>query len=171
MQHLVWKPHLFGTLTLKLAILLAVRLVALKTEVCARHKRHIVVNLIVEAHIHTVVVVHRLRLTLLNLVILRRRSIVPTLCDALILGICLVKEVRAVELNLVVLAPRIRVLHTDRCYLSHTTLWAHHVATYTTTTTRASVTARTTTATTGNAKDILEREVLLVHVIEESDNR
>ena len=112
------------------------------------------------------VVVHRLRLALLDKCIVGRWCLIPLLQQTLVLGVGIIEEVRAVELHSLLLTPRIGVLHADRAYARHATLGAHHIATYATTTTRA----HTATAA-RNAEDILEREVLLVDVVKETYNR
>ena len=110
------------------------------------------------------VVVHRLRLALLDKCIVGRWRLIPLLQQALILGVGIIEEVRAVELHSLLLTPRIGVLHADRAYARHATLWAHHIPTY-------AATAVTHTATARHAEDILEREVLLVDVVKEADHR
>ena len=78
-------------------------------------------------------------------------------------GAGVVEEVAALERDLVALAPRVGVVHADGINPRDTRLRAHHVLAHAPTGTAAARRTR-------DAEDILEREVLLVDVVEQADD-
>ena len=139
--------------------------VALIGEVCTRHQRRITRNLPIETRIETRIEVHCVRYTLLIHITDRHRSLVPLLGARVVVGIGVVEEERTLELHIVAATPLVRVVCSNRVYESDTTLWTYHIGTYATTHTATATTLLSAT----HAQDILEREVLLVYIVEESD--
>ena len=91
------------------------------------------------------------------------RGLVPLLDRRTVRRIGIVEEIAALERHLIALAPGIGIVQTDGVDLGHTILRAGHVL--------AHAAAASASRTARNAENILEREVLLVHVVEQSNQR
>ena len=78
-----------------------------------------------------------------------------------------VEEERALELNVVAATPLVGVVRTDGVHECDTALRAYHIGTYA----AAHTTTATTLLCTTHAQNILEREVLLVYVVEQTNQR
>ena len=88
------------------------------------------------------------------------RSLVPFLHRRTVLGIGVVEEIAALERHLIALAPRIGVVDADGVDRRHAALRAHHVIAH----------AAATSATAArDAQNVLEREILLVDVVEQAN--
>ena len=90
------------------------------------------------------------------------RGLVPLLRRRTVRGIGVVEEIAALERKLVAFAPRIGIVQSDRIDLRHTALGPHHVLAH-----AAAASARTAR----DAENVLEREVLLIDVVEQPDHR
>ena len=137
-----------------------VGIILLETETRARHQRMIVRNLPIETEIDTMVIVASIRVACLKERINGRRCLVPLLGTRVIHRIGVVEEVAALQCDLLAFAKCCRVVQTygiDRC---NTSLRTHHI-----------LTNATATATARCSQNILEREVLLVDIIEKSKQR
>ena len=88
------------------------------------------------------------------------RGLVPLLHRRTVLGIGVVEEIAALERHLIALAPRIGVVDADGVDRRHAALRAHHVIAH----------AAATSATAArDAQNVLEREILLVDVVEQAN--
>ena len=90
------------------------------------------------------------------------RRFVPLVGRRTVPRVGIVEEVAALERHLVTLAPRVGVVHAEGVDRGHTALRTHHVLAHAA---PASATAAR------DAQDVLEREVLLVDVVEQPDER
>ena len=145
----------------------AERIVRLETESRARHDRLVLRYAPVETGVEAVVVVQIVGITrLLQRAQILERSLVPLYGLREILGAGAVEEVAGLQFHLVVLAPRSRVVESERSDLGHSALRTHHVLAHAATHAAAHAACRAR-----HAEDILEREVLLVDVVEQRDTR
>ena len=138
-----------------------VGVVELEAETCTRHQRLVLRDLPIQTSIETVVVVLGVRVTRLVEGIDRRRSLVPLLEARVVHRICIVEEVATLEGHLLALAPDARIVQAQSIYRCNTSLRTNHILANATT---AAATARRT-------ENILEREVLLVDIIEQTQCR
>ena len=92
------------------------------------------------------------------------RRLVPSVHHRTVARVRVVEEVTAEERHLITAAPRVGVIDAEGVHARHAALRPNHVLTHAAPRTSAARTARDT-------HDVLEREVLLVDVVEESDDR
>ena len=90
-------------------------------------------------------------------------QLVPSIALLQVVCIGIIEEVATLELHLVLTSPSIRVVQTNRIDQRNTILLVYHILT------KATTATTTATATAGHAQDILEREILLVDVIKQTD--
>ncbi len=90
--------------------------------------------------------------------------LVPLVDRLRVAGVGVVKEVAALHRHLVALAPRVGEVHAEGVDARHAALRAHHILAHAARTAAAP-------AATRDIEDVLEREVLLVDVVEQADER
>ena len=90
----------------------------------------------------------------------RHGGFIPLVHRGLVLRIGIVEEIAALERHLVAFAPCVGVVDADGVDRRHAALRAHHVIAH----------AAATSATAArDAQNVLEREILLVDVVEQAD--
>ena len=138
----------------------APRIVGLVAEARADHQVLVLGDLPLQTGVEPVVVALRVGIAVGRQRIGDHRGLVPFLHRRTVLGIGVVEEIAALERHLIALAPRIGVVDADGVDRRHAALRAHHVIAH----------AAATSATAArDAQNVLEREILLVDVVEQAD--
>ena len=138
----------------------AQRVVRLVAEARADHQVLVLGDFPLQTGVEPVVVALRVGIAVGRQRIGDHRGLVPFLHRRTVLGIGVVEEIAALERHLIALAPRIGVVDADGVDRRHAALRAHHVIAH----------AAATSATAArDAQNVLEREILLVDVVEQAD--
>ena len=138
----------------------APRIVGLVAEARADHQVLVLGDFPLQTGVEPVVVALRVGIAVGRQRIGDHRGLVPFLHRRTVLGIGVVEEIAALERHLIALAPRIGVVDADGVDRRHAALRAHHVIAH----------AAATSATAArDAQNVLEREILLVDVVEQAD--
>ena len=158
--------EILGAAVTALAELPALRraqgIVGLVAETGAHHQILVVGDLPLQAGVETVVVGLRIRIAARREGVHRHGGFIPLVHRGLVLRIGIVEEIAALERHLVAFAPCVGVVDADGVHRRHAALRTHHVL---------SDTAAAAAAGTRYAEDVLEREILLVDIIEQADDR
>ena len=141
----------------------APRVVGLIAETRTDHQVLILGDLPLQTGVEPVVVALRVGIAVGHQRIETHRSLVPLFHRRTVLGIGVVEEIAALERHLVALAPRVGVVDADGVDRRHAALRTHHVL--------AHAAAASAASAARNAQNVLEREILLVDVVEQPDER
>ena len=157
--------QLLGILIFACGIALRVRprVIALIGERCAGHQRCVTRDFPIQTGVETGVIVDCIRHAILIHITDRHRSLVPTLGARVVVGVSVVEEERALELNIVTASPLVGVVRSKRVNQCYSILLAYHIL--------SDCATVTTTASllTTHAQNILKREVLLVYIVKQAD--
>ena len=136
-----------------------IRLVA---EPRTDHQILILRDLPLQTGVEAVVVTPRIGVAARHQRVERHRRLVPLVDRREVPRVGIVEEVAALDRHLVAFAPRVGVVHAEGVDRGHAALRTHHVLAHA---------AAATASAARDAQNILEREVLLVDVVEQADQR
>ena len=145
------------------------RIVRLQTDARTEHQRIVLVDLVIEPRIETMVVVTRIanpqRIVILGGVV---AQIIVAVRNGIHMGFGRIEEIAAVKLHF--FAPLFGIVDSQRIHGRNAALVAHHEIRHLPT---APVTRAASAAIRGAdyAENVVDGEILLVHVISHADNR
>ena len=141
----------------------AQRVVRLVAEARTDHQILVVGDFPLQTGVEAVVIRLGIRVAARRERIHGHRRLVPFVDRRTVSRVGIVEEIAALKRHLIALAPRIGVVYADGVHRRHAALGAHHIL--------AHAAAASAPRTARNAQNILEREVLLVDVVEQADDR